>query len=117
MIQKNQREVWLIQAPFSDYSSKKVRPAIIVSNNQYNKNSQDFVAVHITSIKEHPYAMDITNNDFVNGKLTDESIVRFDTITRYEEKLLIKRIGKINTGFYNKIYEKIIKLISPALKD
>jgi mRNA interferase MazF len=112
MKQKSQREVWLIRAPYSDYSSSKVRPVIIISNNNYNKNSNDFIAVHITTNIDHQYAMKISNDDFTNGSLMDESIVRFDTITRYEGTLMIKRIGKIKPEYFSKIYEKIIKLIS-----
>jgi mRNA-degrading endonuclease toxin of MazEF toxin-antitoxin module len=113
MIQKNQREVWLMKAPYSDYSSTKVRPVIIISNKHYNKNSDDFLAVHITTNKGHAYAMGIADNDFVNGGLLDESVVRFDTLTRYEVKLLVKRIGKISSKFYEKLYSKITGLISP----
>lgn len=101
-----------MKAPFSDYSSTKVRPVILISNNGYNKNSPDFIAVHITTNIDHKYAMSITNDDFVNGRLMDESAVRFDTVTRYEGKLLMKRIGKIKPEFYSKIYEKVIGLIS-----
>ena len=49
MIKKEQRDVWLIQAPFSDYSATKVRPVIVISNNPYNRNTPDFLAVHITN--------------------------------------------------------------------
>lgn len=110
MIKKEQRDVWLIQAPFSDYSSTKVRPVIIISNNPYNRKTPDFLAIHITTRKEHPYAMDISADDFVSGGLSDESIVRFDTVTRYEEKLLLKKIGKVKPEFYKKVHEKIAGL-------
>jgi len=114
MIKKEQRDVWLIQAPFSDYSSTKVRPVVIISNNPYNRKTSDFLAVHITTRKEHPYAMNISSSDFVSGGLNDESIVRFDTVTRYEEKLLLRKIGKIKPEFYTKINEKIVELIRPG---
>ena len=111
MIKKEQRDVWLTQAPFSDYSSTKIRPVIIISNNPYNKKTLDFLAVHITTRKDHPYAMNISANDFVSGGLDDESIVRFDTVTRYEEKLLLRKIGKVKPEFYKRINGKIIELI------
>ena len=112
MTGKDQRDVWLMQAPYSDYSSAKVRPVIVVSNNSYNRNSQDFLAVHITTRIDHPYAMMLSGSDFVSGGISDESVVRFDTITRYEEKLLMRKIGKVKPEFYKKLYEKITALIS-----
>lgn len=110
-VKKEQLEVWLMRAPYSDYSNDKPRPVIIVSSNRYNDELLDFIGIHITTRLEHPYAIPISNNDFSVGMLNDKSVVRFDTITRYEERLLIKKIGKIKQGFYQKIYEKIIELI------
>ena len=114
MIQKEQRDIWLIQAPFSDYSAMKVRPIIVISTNSYNKKTSDFLAIHITTRRGNPYGMTISAGDFVSGGLDDESIVRFDTVTRYEEKLLLRKIGKIKPEFYKKIYEKIVELIRPG---
>jgi mRNA-degrading endonuclease toxin of MazEF toxin-antitoxin module len=84
---------------------------IIISNNPHNRNTPDFLAVHITTRKEHPYAINLSQADFVSGGLEDESIVRFDTVTRYEEKLLLKKIGKVTPEFYKKVHEKIVELI------
>lgn len=102
----------MIKAPYSDYSKSKIRPIIIVSNNTYNKKSQDFIAVHITTNINHEFAIGISNEDFSNGSLIDESVVRFDTITRYEGNLLMKRIGKVKPEYYSKVYEKINELVS-----
>jgi len=114
MIKKEQRDVWLIRAPFSDYSTAKVRPVIIISNNPYNRKTADFLAVHITTRKEHPCAIGLSGTDFVSGGLEDESTVRFDTITRYEEKLLLKKIGKVKSEFYKTVHEKIVELTRPG---
>ena len=111
MIKKEQRDIWLMHAPFSNYSETKVRPVVIISHNSYNRNTEDFIAVHITTRKEHPYMISLSQNDFVNGKLQDESVVRFDTVTRYNENLLLQKIGKVKPEFYLKTYQKIIELI------
>lgn len=110
-VQKEQLDVWLMQAPYSDYSEGKIRPIIIISNNAYNQELFDFLGVHITTRKEHPYAIKISDTDFSVGGLNRESIVRFDTVTRYEERLLVKKIGRIKREFYQKIYDKILWLI------
>ncbi|NYZ77266.1 type II toxin-antitoxin system PemK/MazF family toxin [Candidatus Micrarchaeota archaeon] len=114
MIRKEQRDVWLIRAPFSDYSAMKVRPVIIISNNPYNRKTPDFLAVHITTRTDHQYSLPVSAGDFVSGELADESIVRFDTISRYEEKLLLRKIGKIKPECHKKLYEKIVGLLNPG---
>ncbi len=91
-IPKEQLEVWLMRTPFSNYAEAKIRPIIIVSNNEYNKKLEDFLGVHITTRKGHFYSVPVLDADFTAGSLNRESFVRFDTVTRYEEKLLVKKI-------------------------
>ena len=110
-IKKEKLDVWFMRTPYSDYSENKARPAIIISNDNYNLEWLDFIAVLVTTRKEHPYAIKISNSDFSTGGLPEQSIVRFDTVSRYEENLLIRKIGKIKPEFYGKIYEKIVELI------
>ncbi len=110
-VKKEKLDVWFMQTPYSNYSENKVRPVIIISNDNYNKQMLDFIAVLVTIRKEHPYAIKISNDDFLSGGLPEDSIVRFDTISRYEENLLIRKIGKIKPEFYKKIYEKVLELI------
>ncbi len=110
-IQKEQLDVWLMRAPYSDYSQEKIRPIVIVSNNEYNNEFFDFLGVHITTRKGHSQSIELSNRDFASGTLYEESAVRFDTVTRYEEKLLVKKIGRIKPEFYKRVYEKIAELI------
>ena len=44
-----QRDIVLIPVPFTDLSSKKRRPVIIVSSDDYNQNNLDIVGVALTS--------------------------------------------------------------------
>ena len=44
-----QREIVLLPFPYSDLSSTKKRPALIVSNNNYNERFNDVVVCVITS--------------------------------------------------------------------
>ncbi|MBI2110159.1 type II toxin-antitoxin system PemK/MazF family toxin [Candidatus Woesearchaeota archaeon] len=41
-----QRDIVLIPFPFSDQTSKKVRPALVISNNLFNR-SQDLIVQKI----------------------------------------------------------------------
>ena len=44
-----QRDIVLLTFPFSDLKSSKIRPAIVLSNDEYNSQFEDFVAVPLTS--------------------------------------------------------------------
>ncbi len=41
----SQRDIILIPFPFSDLAGSKVRPALVISNNAYNKKYLDAVVV------------------------------------------------------------------------
>ena len=61
----NQRDIVLIPIPFTDLESYKKRPALIISNNDYNKKNEDIVVVAITSnIEPRDFAM---RSDVNNG--------------------------------------------------
>ncbi len=48
-----QKTIVLVPFPFSDQTGSKVRPALILSNNSFNKMSQDVLACAITSNITH----------------------------------------------------------------
>lgn len=50
-----QGEILLIPIPFSDLSSQKQRPVIVISNNEYNQKTRDIIVVAMTS---NPVAAD-----------------------------------------------------------
>src|SRR3989344_5918118 len=92
----DQKSIVLIPFPYSDFSGKKVRPALILSNLRFNKNEDIIICAITSSIKDRPYSIIINQNDTVNKKLVDESQVRLDTITRIKKSLIIKEIDILN---------------------
>jgi mRNA interferase MazF len=43
-----QKEIYLVPFPFSDFSGKKVRPVLVLSNNKFNRG-EDIIVCAITS--------------------------------------------------------------------
>ncbi len=91
-----QRDIVLITFPFSDLASAKVRPAVVLSNDKYNRNSEDFVAVPLTSnLRLRDYAIRITSNELESGKLIVDSKVKADRIFSVSQRLVRMKIGRI----------------------
>ena len=44
-----QKDLLLVPFPFSDQSGRKVRPVIVISNNEFNKYSEDVIVIGVTS--------------------------------------------------------------------
>lgn len=106
-------EIVLIPVPFTDLSSSKKRPVIIVSSDEHNLLSEDVICMAITSqIKGFDYEIIIGNNDMENGKLPKESCIRADKIYTLNKSIIVKKYGNLNLIKLNKavsIIEKIIK--------
>ena len=53
----NQKEIVLLPFPFSDLEVTRVRPGLVVSNDELNKKSEDCIMVPLTTvIKDEPYS-------------------------------------------------------------
>lgn len=100
--------------PFSDQFNYKIRPAVIVSNNEFNKKF-DVWACPITS-KETSQCIPLKNS-LKEGKLERESYAKTNAITTLEKGLVIKKIGKTSKEKTNKIIEKIIQNIEKNQKN
>ena len=106
-----QRDLVLLPYPFSDQEGTKVRPAIIVSNENFNRKSQDFIMVPLTTtIKEEPFSFIIRQEDLISGKLLKPSRVRVDKLFVVNKKLIMMEIGTLNDISFEKIKEEIRKI-------
>ncbi len=106
-----QKEIILLPYPFSNLEGKKVRPALVVSNNAFNNKSGDFIAVPLTSIiKDEPYSIIINQEDLGSGKLLRQSRVRADKLFTVEKGIVIMKIGILKDVTFNKIKSEIMKV-------
>lgn len=97
--------------PFTDLSSNKRRPVIVVSNNDYNRKTADIVAVGMTSNpKMTDYTFTITSADLNQGKLNRPGQVRVDKIYTLSRSIVVKTFGRVNTNVPDQIQSKLHEL-------
>ena len=108
----SQRDIVLLSLPFSDFTTVKKRPAIILSNDRYNKTSQDIIAVAITSnLKINELHIPIKNEDLERGTLIKHSKIKTDKIFTVEKKFIEKYIGRINENTFEKLKVNVSKIL------
>ncbi len=106
-----QRDLILIDYPFSNLENKKVRPALIISNDFYNSKSEDCVLAPLTSvIKEEDFSIIIEQKNLSFGKLIRQSRIKTDKIFCANKKIIIKKIGTINENLFEVVKREIISL-------
>jgi len=108
----DQGEILLIPVPFSNLSSVKKRPVLVLSNNSHNSSSNDIIVIAITSNITQK-GIEISNNSLINGLLPKKSVIKTDKIYTLESSIAIKKIGKIKNDVLLNVYNEFIKLISP----
>ena len=107
-----QRDLLLVPFPFSDQSGRKVRPVIVISNNEFNKHSDDALVIGVTSnISKDKYTISLTNKDLEDGKLSTVCCIKAENVLKVERDLIIKKIGKVNQNVLNNISTKLFEII------
>jgi mRNA interferase MazF len=99
-----QGDILLIPIPFSDLTSSKKRPVLVLSNSEYNSKTEDIVVAAITSnLESKDYSIEITSNDLTEGILKVTSCIRIDKLYTLSKYIVVKKFGCIN----NKIIKQV----------
>jgi mRNA interferase MazF len=110
MINIEQRDIVLAPFPFTDLSTTKKRPVLIVSNNNINKNKSilDFIGLAVTSkIRFTSYAVQIDTPDLETGSLPKQSEIHCDKIGTIEKKFASKWLGRLNNTSFSVVKSKL----------
>ena len=105
--------VVLVRFPFSDLSSSKLRPALVVAS----AGGTDWVLCQITS---NPYgdlsALALTPESFLDGGLPRESFVRPGKLFTGSDSIVVRSVGHLTTRAHRLAVEAIVNLLQRALK-
>lgn len=113
VLKVKQRDIILIKFPFSDLSGAKVRPALVISNDEYNNKSLDAVVLAMTSnLSKSEYKVIIESQYLESGSLPVKSAVRVDKPFSVSQSKVLKIQGKLNTRKIKEVEKIILKLIS-----
>ncbi|MFH0884160.1 MAG: type II toxin-antitoxin system PemK/MazF family toxin [Candidatus Micrarchaeota archaeon] len=102
------RDVIIARVFFSDSPESKVRPAIVLSDDEYN--SSDYLLVSAITTASDEYCLMISGND-ANCQLEGGSGARFDGIVKLHKKQVVRGIGRVSLEFHSKLVEKIISVL------
>ncbi len=111
----NQGELVLIPVPFSNLSSQKRRPVILISNTDYNRISRDVLVVAVTSnLTVFPHSFPLSSADLSRGTLNRPSMIRADKIYTLEQTLIIKPLGMVKPEIIDRIGLEIQVLLAKS---
>ncbi len=106
-----QGDIVIAQILYSEQVGLKTRPALVISNTKYNKNSEDIILLKITSQnKKTNYDLGLSNKDLVSGELTKNSVIMVDNPVTTYKGMISTKIGKITENKLKETKQKIVNL-------
>ncbi len=105
--------------PFTDLSTTKRRPAIIVSGSK--KPGNDVIVAFISSIiiepiQETDYILDVEHPDFKKTGLKKRSVFKMDKLVTVEKRILIGEIGKVSDSILQELDKRLRLTFDICLK-
>ena len=105
--------VVLVRFPFSDLSSSKLRPALVLAS----AGGSDWVLCQITS---NPYgdpaAQPLATGSFVEGGLPRQSFARPGKLFTANESIVVRRAGVLSPAAHRGIVDAVIGLLDAGAK-
>ena len=102
-----QGDILLLVFPFTDLSSTKVRPALLVSSNSFNMANSDLIFALITSNTSRVQPEDIVVRppapDFASTGLKVPSLIRVGRIHALSKELVRRRLGRASARLLDEI--------------
>lgn len=107
-----QRDIILVPIPFTDLTSQKRRPAVVISADTYNEKNEDIVVVALTSnVEPRDFSLTVTSDDLEYGSLKITSMIRVDKIYTLNKSIIVKTFGRVKPEILTKIKDAFLKLI------
>ena len=109
----NQRDILLTPFPFTDLTSQRRRPVVVISNDDYNRSTDDIVVVAMTSnLRPADYSSIFTSADLALGTLQRPSRIRVDKIYTLAQSIVVKRFGQVNEATFDRICQLLSELVA-----
>ena len=88
-----QWDVVIVPFPFSSHPGAKRRPALVLSEGEFNRRGQAVLAM-ITTAGHHPWPGDVNVTDLTAAGLNAPCLVRLKLFT-LDRRMIFKKIGRM----------------------
>lgn len=113
MVTPSVGSIVLVRFPFSDLSSSKLRPAVVLAD----ANRGDWILCQVTS---KPYsdsrAIELNSSSFAMGSLHVVSYARPGKLFTANQTIITKKVGTLKNDALKQIVDAVNKLLREGLK-
>lgn len=105
----------LVPFPFTDLTSAKTRPALVLSSSDYNVEGRDVIVCGVTSnLANAAHSVLVEAKDLERGRLPATSRVKVDKVVTLEKSLVRRRVGHVRAGVVSQILKEFFSLFHRA---
>lgn len=106
-----QGDIVIAELLYSEQIGLKIRPALVISNTKYNKNSDDIILLKITSSeKKTKYDLTLNAKEMETGKLKNESTIMIDNPVTTYKGVIQTKVGKVTKTKLKEVKQKLSEL-------
>lgn len=101
-------DVVVLPFPYSNLSSSKRRPALVLADLKGN----DIILCQITSqnVKDN-YAIELDYKSFEKGSLNQVSNIRPNRLFTTDKNIIIRKVGTIKPDLFKQVVDKLFSII------
>ncbi|NBV76911.1 type II toxin-antitoxin system PemK/MazF family toxin [bacterium] len=100
-----QGDIITVAFPFSDLSEKKLRPAVVISNNRYNHH-KNVILLGVYG-KKTMNSLPLLNSELTRQKMIKESHISLQNMFSAEKVTMGKTIDSLTSNALQKLLQKV----------
>jgi len=113
MAQFKRCDIVALPFPFSDTSSTKPRPCLVVAESPYLGETDYLVCMTSTQNTSDPQSIELKPSDLILGKLDAQSYIRPLYLFGASGGAAERRIGVMHSEMFNRVLQTIVKVVNP----
>jgi mRNA interferase MazF len=106
-------DVIIVPFPFTDRTTTKRRPALVLSNAAFNAATGHVIAAMITSAKQSAWASDVAVTDLGAAGLSVPCVVRMKLFT-LETGLVVRKAGRLGAADAAGVQAAVTGIVTPG---
>lgn len=107
-----QGEILIVPFPFSDLSSIRQRPVLVLSKSAENERADDIITCGITSnLKDSLHSVIIDNENLEKGSIPKKSRIKVDKLFTLDKRIIKKSIARLNKETFELVRNEFRKLV------
>jgi mRNA interferase MazF len=108
-------DIVLIPYPYTDMSTTKRRPSLVISSTEHNASKHQCILMPISSqtqnAERYGYVM-IAGKERVHSGLLYDSVIKIDILFTFENSMIVKKIGSAPRAVMTKVYTMLKQVLA-----